>query len=58
MYQFGGDEDFGARGDIILIISPPRLRLEFCHSDIYICGGDEDFGAKEDIILIISPPKL
>ena len=36
MYQFGGDEDPGARGDFIFIISPPRLRLEFCNSDSYI----------------------
>ena len=36
MYQFGDDEDLGARGDFIIIISPPRLRLEFCKSDTYV----------------------
>ena len=36
MYQFGGDKDPGARGDFILIISPPKLRLEFCNSNSYI----------------------
>ena len=36
MYRFGGNEDTGAREDFILIISPPRLRLEFCNSDTYV----------------------
>ena len=36
MYEFGGDEDLGAREDFIIIISPPRLLLEFCNSDTYV----------------------
>ena len=36
MYQFGGDEDPGAREDFIIITSPPRVWLEFCNSDTYV----------------------
>ena len=36
MYQFGGDEDPKGRGDFIIIISPPKLQLEFCKSDTYV----------------------
>ena len=36
MYQFGGDEDPKGRGDFIITISPPRLRLKFCNSDTYV----------------------
>jgi hypothetical protein len=54
MYQFSDDEDLGVSGDFTVIISPPRLRLEFCISDTYVyCDIDPNLYLVVAMIIIL-----
>ena len=57
MCQFGCDEDPGEIRYFILLISPPRLRLEFCNSDSYILQHRSTFilGLGYDHCLVADP---
>jgi hypothetical protein len=57
MYQFGGEKDPGENKDFTIIISPPRLRFEFCNSDTYILRHRSTFvrGRGYDHCLVADP---